>query len=197
MKLIKMFGLAAIAALMAMAFAGAGSSMAESTALCETDETPCEKPVLHVHETTLAGHKAVLKTSLLTLECDALFLGDALNSGLGKTLAIHGNFTYTNCGSCSFTEENGPAEIKVLKEGHEAGSMVGEYLLHSECSGLNCRYNGVGIKLTVKGPLLSTEANGEAAAVKQSLNKESGLFCPSTTELTVTLTPLIKIYLSA
>jgi hypothetical protein len=191
-----MLGLAALAALMAMAIVGASSAMAESTSLCAADEAECAAPLTHVHETTLTGKKAVLKTSIVTVECDVLFLGDTLSES-GAPLVIHGTFTYTNCGSCTATEENGPAEVKVLKEGHEAGSVVGEGLVHVECSGLNCRYNGVGLKGAAKGPLLSTETNGEVSLVKQLTNKESGLFCPSTSELTITTTPLSATYLGA
>ncbi len=193
MKPIKMLGLTALAALLAMAFVGASSAMAEETSLCMEPKVGCEA-LQHVHETTLTGKKAVLKTSIVTVECDVLFLGDAL-SGAGAPLVIHGTFTYTNCGSCTATEENGPAEIKVLKEGHETASVTGEGLVHVECSGLNCRYNGVGLKGTAKGPELSTETNGEVSLTEQTTNKESGLFCPSTSKLTITTTPLDKVYL--
>jgi hypothetical protein len=56
---IKMFGLVALAALVGMEFAGIGSTMAESTALCEEDESPCTEPVTYVHLTTLAGQKEI------------------------------------------------------------------------------------------------------------------------------------------
>ncbi len=193
MKPIKMLGLAALAALMAMAFLGASSAMGETTALCASDGAEC-LAITHVHETTLAGKKAVLKTSLLTVECDVLFLGDT-NEETNAPLVISGTFTYTNCGSCTATEENGPAEVKVLKEGHETASVVGEGLVHVECSGLNCRYNGVGLKGSAKGPLLSTETNGEVTLTEQTTNKESGLFCPSTSKLTITTTPLEATYI--
>ncbi len=206
MKPVKILGLV-LAALMAMAVVGAGSAMANPTALCkeDTDACPEEKVITHVHETTLAGKKAVLKTSILTIECDVLFLGDVTNAGGlseggEEKLDITGKeakFVYTNCGSCTLTEENGPALLEVLREGHETASVTIESLLHSECSGLNCRYNEVGIKLTAKGSLLSTETNGSSVATEQSLNKESGLFCPSTTKLTITTTPLTVTYLNA
>lgn len=195
MKPIKMLGLAALAALMGMAFLGAGSAMAETTALCGADEEECASPVTHVHEATLVGRQAVLKTSIITVECDVLFLGDALSES-GKPLVIHGEFSYTNCGGCTVTEENGPSEIKALKEGHETGSVTGEGLVHVECTGFNCRYNGVGLKGTAKGPLLSAETNGEVSLVKKAVNKESGLFCPSTSELTITTTPLEPTYVT-
>ena len=198
MKPIKMLGLAALAALMAMAFVGASSAAAEDTALCVLHHEIREgcTGIEHVHETTLTGKKAVLKTSLVTVECDVLFLGDGLigASGLpsGAPLIIHGTFTYTNCGGCTAVEENGPAEIKVLKEGHETSKVTGEGLVHVTCSGLNCRYNGTGLVGTGKGSLLSAETNGEVSLVKQSVPKESGIFCPSTSELTITTTPLLK-----
>ncbi len=198
MKQIKMFGLAALAALMAMAFVGASSAMAEETALCKSEGVEEACPIItHVHETTLTGKKAVLKTSIVTVECDVLFLGDMVGEGLEalNPLVIKGKFTYTNCGSCTATEENGPAQIKVLREGHETASVTGEGLVHVECSGLNCRYTGTGLKGTAKGPLLSTETNGEVSLTEQTTNKESGLFCPSTSKLSITTTPLEKAYI--
>ncbi len=199
MKPIKMLGLAALMALMATAFAGTGSAMGESTALCKEDAGSFECPggtlITHVHEATLEGKKAVMKTSLLTVECDVLFLGDALEKE-ANPLVIEGKFTYANCTEgCTVTEENGPTEVRALREGHETGSVTGEGLVHVNCSGLNCRYNGIGLKGTAKGTLLSTETNGEVWLVEQLTNKESGTLCPSASKLTITTTPLESIYL--
>ena len=64
MKSIKLFGLAALAAMMAMAFIGASSAMAETTQLCKVDEPLCAAGnVAHIHETTLSGKPAVLLSS--------------------------------------------------------------------------------------------------------------------------------------
>jgi hypothetical protein len=145
MKPIKMFGLAALAALMAMAFVGGSSAMAESTQLCTTAAT-------HTHEVSVSKMKFL--AGAITVECDALFLSTEVFS-LGAPQIITGNFIYTNCGSCTFTEENGPAEILVLKTGHETASVAGEWLTHLNCSGLNCRYIGEGVVATGKGSLLS------------------------------------------
>src|SRR6185436_18150219 len=68
MKPIKMLGLTALAALMAMAFIGASSAMAEDTVLCSTDPATSCTEVTHVHETSVT--KAKLLTSFLTVECD-------------------------------------------------------------------------------------------------------------------------------
>ena len=92
MKAIKMIGLAALAALTAMAFVGASSAMAESTTLCSADGSGCG--ITHVHETSVG--KAKLLTSFGTTECNVLFLGDA-RAALASPLVIDGTFTYTNC----------------------------------------------------------------------------------------------------
>jgi hypothetical protein len=187
-----MFGLAALAALMAMAFVGASSAMAELATLCTGDGTGCG--AVHVHETSVG--KGKLLTGSLTVECDVLFLGDAL-SGYQQGSIISGNFTYTNCGSCSATEENGPSKIAILKTGHETTTVTGEGLVHVECSGINCRYIGEGLAGTGKGPLLSTQANGEVSISEATTEKESGLFCPSTSKLDLTTTPLSATYIAS
>jgi hypothetical protein len=194
-KPIKMFGLAALAALMAMAFVGASSAMAETTTLCESDPSVLAEScsISHVHETSVT--KGKLLAGSITVECDVLFLGEV--GAAGAPQVITGNFTYTNCGSCSATEENGPAEIQVLKTGHETSSVTGEGLVHVNCSGLNCRYNGEGLVGTGKGPLLSAESrpNGEVSISEKSTAKESGLFCPTTSKLDLTTTPLTPTYI--
>jgi hypothetical protein len=189
-KSIKMFGLAALAALMAMAFVGASSAMATTTSLCTGDTSGCG--VTHVHEESVGKAKLL---SSITVECNVLFLGDAL-SGSGSPLVIHGKFTYTNCGSCVVKEESASAKIEILKEGHETAKVTGEGLVHVECSGfIDCSYNGVGLKGTAKGPLLSTQKNGEVTISGQTTNKETGGFlCPATSKLDITTTPLTATY---
>jgi hypothetical protein len=195
-KQIKMFGLAALAALMAMALVGATSAMATgSTALCKADESPCAAGniVTHVHEESI-GH-AKLLSSFATVECEALFLGDALNGGLSNPLVIHGTFTYTCLNGCTAEEQNSPAEIKVLRTGTELAEVTGEGLVHVEC-GLDCVYNGVGLKGHGLGPLLVGSGNGRVVISGATVNKESGLFCPSTSKLDITTTPLTATYIS-
>jgi hypothetical protein len=193
-KAIKMFGLAALAALMAMAFVGASSAMAESTTLCSGDGSGCG--VTHVHETTLSGTQAKLLTSIINVSCDVLFLGDTV-SALSSPLVITGTFTYTNCGSCTVEEVGGGVEIKVLKLGHETSDVTGEGEVHVNCSGLNCTYNGEGLLGTGKGPLLSSETNGSVVITEQTAKKVSGLFCPSTSKLDITTTPLSATYIGS
>jgi hypothetical protein len=77
MKPIKTLGLAALMALMTMAFISTASATAESTGLCAKDEDPCESLVTQVHETG----KAKLLSSLVNVECDILFSGTIVEEG--------------------------------------------------------------------------------------------------------------------
>jgi hypothetical protein len=118
----------------------------------------------------------------------------------GAPAIVAGNFTYSNCNnSCVVTEENGPAEIKVLKEGHETSKVTGEGLFHVECGTfIDCLYTGEGLVGTGKGPLLAAteKTNGEVKFSNQKLNEEGGsFFCPDTSELTITTTPLEATYI--
>jgi hypothetical protein len=202
-KPIKMLGLAALAALLAMAFVGASSAMAESTGLCMEDANPCVASE-HVHETTLSGAKAILLAKP-EVKCDVLFLGDALSSS-GNPLIIHGSFTYTNCeGGCSAEEENGPTEIKVLKEGTElakvtSGTGTGAGLVHLECPfGVDCYYVGSGLVGHALGPLTAgggVETNGQVSLSNQTVAEEDpSFFCPDSGKLDITTTPLMPTYI--
>ena len=196
MKAIKTFGLAVLAALMAMAFVGAGSANAEALQLCGHDAPEglsCEA-IHHIHLVSVG--KAKLLTSLLTVECEELFLGDVLS--WGPPVIISGTLTLTGCTSgCTETEENGPTELSVLKTGVETAEVTGEYLVHVKCgSSFDCTYNGVGLKGTVKGALTSTQENGEITFSEAALNKEAGFLCPKTAKLDITLKPLSTIYIA-
>jgi hypothetical protein len=199
-----MFGLAALAALMAMAFVGASSAMAEATQLCSGDPTGsgCGTAVTHVHETTLAGttNQATLLSSVITVKCDVLYLGDTLGSlaNAGSKLVIHGHFTYSNCNnSCTVTEESASALVEVEKTGHETASVIGSGEVRVHCGFfINCVYNGVGLEGTAHGPLLSSETNGDVSLTGQETNRVSG-FCPEEAFLDIKTTPLSATYIGS
>jgi len=198
MKAIKI-GLAALAALMAMAFAGASSTMAESTSLCTADGSGCG--ITHVHETTLSGAKAKLLAGLITVSCDVLFLGDTL-SATGSPLVIHGNFTYTECGSCTVEQlEGGEATLEILKEGHETAKVTGEGVVFFDCGGiaLECEFDHEGLVGTAKGPLLSGETNGSVTITNQVVHKHAGggPLCPNESKLDIVTTPLSATYIAS
>lgn len=194
MKLIKMFGLAALAALLALTFVGASSAMGSPTTLCSNDAVSICNEVTHVHTTTLAGAKAKLLTSVINVECDVLFLGDTV-AETSEPLLIKGNFTYANCGSCHVEEVSEKAFIEILKTAHETASAAGEGEVHVKCAGLNCNYNGEELLGTGKGPLLSEETNGEVSIQEQSIKQVKGLFCPKTSTLDIVVTPLEATYI--
>jgi hypothetical protein len=203
-KPIKMLGLAALAALMAMTFVAASSAMAGSTSLCKVhNENPCASGnrISHVHEANSIGFWNFY-TSIGNVFCAPLFLGDVKSANnLGAPLIISGTSSFSGCtssfGNCSVTEENGPSEIKVLRTGHETATVTYQFLVHIVCSPwLNCRYTGVGLTATANGPLLSSGENGELSISGQELIKESGALCPASGELEVIMEPLSATYIS-
>ena len=148
----------------------------------------------------IGGREGNSINSVSNVLCDVLFLGDVKEESAPGVIV--GGFTYTNCvdekpNACTLTEESGPAEIKVLEEGHETGSATIKGLVKVVCSGISCKYSGENLKGSAKGPLLAKQKNGEVAIQEQTINKISGLLCPSTAKVDLTTTPLAEIYLAA
>jgi hypothetical protein len=199
MRSLKMFGLAALAALIAMAFIGASSAMAESTSLCTADENPCaeKNQIASVHEVSVG--KATLLTNAINVECNVLFSG-TIGTTLANPLVVTGNFAYSSCNSgCVVSEESAHSTIKVLKTGHETAEVTGEGLVHVNCSGfIECSFNGAGLKGTAKGPLLASQKNGEVSISAQAVAKEAGGFlCPKSATLDIVTTPLVATYVTS
>jgi hypothetical protein len=138
-------------------------------------------------------------SSIIDVECEILVLGDTLLLTLGSPLLIQGKFTYSKCNNnCTITEENGPALIKILRTGHEAASVTGEFEIYVHCGFfIDCRYNGEGLEGLGLGPLLSWETNGEVWLQSQELNRTSGSFCPETSLLDLITKPLSATYISS
>jgi hypothetical protein len=194
-KPLNMLGLLALAALMAMAFVGAGTAMAESTALCSEDLgegegeiCPEESIITHVHETTGAGAPAILKTNVITVKCDVLFLGE-----------LSGHFTYTNCnGGCEVKEVSSSASIELLRLGHELADVGYEVEWNVQCGlFIDCTYSGEGLEGHALGPLLASTKNGQIRIEEQAVKKVSGSFCPKTAELSILTSPLSATYIEA
>ncbi len=202
MKPIKMFGVAAMAALLAMAFVGVSSAMAGSTQLCKVDQNPCESKnaVTHVHETTTS--KAILLSSD-PIECDVLSLSSSVGN-LGAPQVIKGIFIWEPCeGDCTLEEENGPTELKILRTGTELGRVTsgtgsGAGLAHLICPfGIDCYYVFAGLDGHILGAL-SSGPNGSTQLLEQEVERESGgFFCPSEGKLDIHTTPLSATYISS
>jgi hypothetical protein len=208
-KPIKMLGLAALAALMAMAFVGASSAMAEATELCGLDPgtgstESCggyQEAITHVHETTETGQPGLLLSSVVEIKCTVLFLGDTV-AGTSAPQEIKGKFTYSGCetasgSSCTVTETSAESTIKVLKTAHELGEATGSGEVNAHCGFfINCTYNGEGLNGHALGPLLSTSTNGQVRIEEQTTHKVSGSLCPETAKLDLLTTPLEPVYLT-
>jgi hypothetical protein len=203
-KSIKMLGLAAFAALMAMALLGASSAVAGNTQLCKADENPCAAAnvISHVHEETLAGQQATLLTSLGNVSCaTTLFLG--LTLGLGAPLVIHGNFTFSTCKrggvqNCTVIEDSTDSLLEVLRTGHETASVTYEIEVKVECGlFIQCVFDTHSASLvgTAKGPLLASSANGEVVISDQAVSS-GGPICPMTKKLDIVTHPLVATYIS-
>jgi len=163
----------------------------------DTGESACpeKETASHVHYTTLAGAKAKLLTGFITISCDILFLGEKTESEEAP-LFIEGEFTYTNCGSC-VVEEIEPVVISVIKTEHEKANVTGEGQVYVDCgaSSLECLYEGDELLGAGKGPLLSTEVNGEVSIQQQTVYSVEGFFCPEIAKLDVVFTSLEELFI--
>jgi hypothetical protein len=199
-KSIKMLGLAAFAALMAMAFLGASSAMAGNTQLCSADESPCAagNVIAHVHEQTATGAPATLLSSLGNITCTALFLG--LTLGSGAPLVIHGNFTYTGClrngSSCTVTEVSTSTLLNVLRTESEKATLTGSGEVNVHCGlFINCTYDGEGLEGSAQGALLAGGTQ-EWVINGATVHHVGGGICPETGKLDIRMTSLVATYIS-
>jgi hypothetical protein len=198
-----MLGLAAVVAIAAMAFLGTSGAAASELyiALCGNDELECANPLTHIHEVDTSPQ---LLTTSGTVTCEeALFLGDVLSPGglAHLSLSITGRFTYKDCELegifCEVKELKGPASISVMKTADELGEVLGEGEVLVNCGiVIHCVYNGKGLKGHAYGAL-SKPSNGLVTAHEQTVNKVSGLLCPTTSKLDVLFAPLSPVYIKS
>ncbi|HEX6752254.1 MAG TPA: hypothetical protein VF093_01515 [Solirubrobacterales bacterium] len=157
MRLIKMFGLAALAAVAAMAFVGAAPVSATSTQVCNSHTgltCGAGQGAGTIHAVLAAG--TVLKIlALINILC----LGELWEStalGLGNPQSIH--FTSkiaTGCGTgsahnnCTLTTQEQPL-ANLLKTGLDEGTLTltsGRLRLQCSNLGLDCVYDAEGMEL--------------------------------------------------
>jgi hypothetical protein len=207
-----MFGLAAIAAVAAMAFVGASSAMAESTLLCTTD-TPalapsaaeCTQPA-EVHYTSVneagASAKATLLNSISNVECNVLILGTVQQglktNGPVPITVTKENLQYTNCSPCTVTTEEGGTilVLKLKSAGLELADVTGDgFKVKVVCLGfIKCIYNAAGLSGHGLGPL-ATGGNGHVTYTKAKVTSESGGLCPAEAFLDALFKDLTKTYI--
>jgi hypothetical protein len=194
-----MFGLAAVAAAVVMAFVGVTSASAvtelEKVVVCLAKEDPClaanHAPIgTVIHSELKAGTEAKLETSIGTVKCNE-------SKVLGKTteLLAHGKIEAVsfnnNGGACKLGATNCPVTIMnlnylvlvLLATDHikyhavVGGGTEGEPKANVNCgAGLNCNYHSASVLFEV---LLET--HDTVWDVHQELEREggSGFFCPA------------------
>jgi hypothetical protein len=193
-----MFGLAALAAVAAMAFVGATSASATfDTQLCKVDSgLLCSEPQTHVHNVLVPGTVGELLAGIDVLCLGVLAENEAL--GLGKPQVIHTTtLTFSGCGTgslhsnCTVTVQEQPLS-HLLKTGVNAGVLVNlSGRTRLQCTGgIDCVYDLAGSEF---------EANGEILVANETPTTELGgkLFCPNEGFLDGELETLLETYIKS
>jgi hypothetical protein len=206
-----MLGLAAIAAVAAMALMGVSSAMANSTQLCENDtktDPPaageCKEPMtvhfISVNSEDKPGHAKLLAETFIgpvTVECESLISGEVL-LGLVKEgpVVIHGEIKYSNCLNNAVVKVIKQGLISVLHLMNELADVTATgFEVLVETNGLHCVYNPTALVGHGLGPL-NTEGDGDAHVTytKAEVNHGSGFLCPSTSKLDALFESLTALY---
>jgi hypothetical protein len=187
MRPVKLFGLAAVAAVAAMALIGAAPAIAGNTALCSTNNgglltCPIEKQVTSFHSVAL---NSVFLTSVGNVTCkEALAEGSVL--GLAAPQISHlTKFNWTNCtgpfGACTVTTIK-LGLILFLKTEVNLGTVVYDNLVFRiVCAPfIDCEYTPVGAAhlLGSSLPLLGGGTNGGFNGTKVTLSPAGPLDAP-------------------
>jgi hypothetical protein len=181
MRLIKMLGLAVIAALAAMALIGAPSASAESTALCKAHESPCaEKNTFPAGTTILLSFlEGILETELGNVECEGAHAQGKTVNKLGSPLEIKIESASTEgCGTCSVTISTLGTLLLLKTASNLAEVTVHGVLAKASCAGiLNCNYVSELVKLHASGLNAGTPAMLNVS--KLEVKSEGGILCPA------------------
>jgi hypothetical protein len=186
MRLIKMFGIAAIAAIAMMAAVGVSIATATSTVFCKVNQLVCPPGEEYTGHTEGLATNPVFLTSVGNVECEhSVILGNTL--GLANPLTVHIeliDFTgkchlgITNCSTATKTV----GTILLLKVGTNEGiteSHGNSWLIN--CPGiLHCVYGGL-FKFEALGYSDANEGLGTIHTNAVALPKISGLLCPEIT----------------
>jgi hypothetical protein len=204
-----MFGLAAIAAVAAMAFVGATSASASSTLLCSsltTGLTPnaaeCNSPS-ELHFVSVG--KAVLLTPNINVECNALIQSTRTSAALAAPVTFNGTLKYESCSSGCTVKQVKEGTISILKTAPELADVTATgYVVNVNClfGSLNCDYDatnlvGHGLGADVAG----TEGKGHVTYSGNVVNAKEKLGgfigCPTVSELDALFQSLTSLYIRA
>ena len=178
MKLLKTFGLAAVAALALIAIAGVGS--ASATRLCAENATPCPEGKRwkngQAFASSLETGKAVFDAGFYKVECTGSSIdGEILNEGgAGNVILELETVSFAGCGCPVTTLKTGSMSVE-----HTASTMNGKLTTANIEVTINCMGHcvyGEGALGTLTGGAMGTiDVNGTMNRVKGSLPG-----CPAT-----------------
>ena len=185
MRLMKMFGLAVLAAVAAMAFVGASSASAnQSTTLCKINQLPCASTNQWPTGTGLVGTSvgtALLLSDIVTVHCNSTASGKITSAALAKPLVgtLVPSFTGCKTGSgtnCTVTTSSGT--MLLLKTGPGVGTAtVHNVLARVQCGFfIDCSYVSDGVELEALSLSGAHPALLHANGVE--LQNEGGFLCP-------------------
>ena len=185
MRLIKMLGLAVVAAIASMAFLGASSASAnQSTTLCKINQLPCASGNQWPKGTKLAGTSvgtALLLSSLVTVHCNGTASGEITSAALANPLSGTLVPSFTGCktsGGTNCTVTTSSGTLLLLKTGPNVGvATVHNVLARVQCGVfIDCSYTSKGVQLQAKSLSGATPARLHANGVE--LENEGGFLCP-------------------
>jgi len=195
--LIAAIGVAAVAVM-------APSAMATNTALCKVHQEPCQAANLWGEIHVVSVGRVDIETSLLDVECSALFkatlLGLAAPQIAHETADVMSECTAGEAGECTVTE-TALGLYRLLKTALNLGTVAtGGRREKVECEiGINCEYE----EPESATPVGTMEGAGHRAGSGHgmfnigpvSLNKVSGFFCPASAEYQALYEPLADFYI--
>jgi hypothetical protein len=190
-----MIGLAAIAAVTAMAFMGVSSAMAEHGTLCTQPAPEACNPPSTVHYEDPGAR--LLNPLVPGLECEALVSGNVDNGGLGAPIVISNvTLKYTNCSdNCTASQVKG-GTIDVLKSGVELAVVTGlgpEVLVNCALV-FHCVYGAEGLTGHGLGPAFGN-ATGHVTFENAVVKQTGGLLCPKEAKLDALFESLTAVYI--
>jgi hypothetical protein len=205
-KLVKMFGFAALLAVTSMALMGASTATAnENTILCKVHVEGCEdleQQVKHVH--MIAKNSTLLANFVVpvTVTCEeALALVEILGLGkpqIGHFLSLLWSGCETTSGEeCDVETLSPPGLVLVLKTALNLGTVQAhDTEVNVDCGALiNCTYGGLPT-LIAEGALHNPDhLEGVVRANNLPVEQTGGILCPPTANWHAEFLPLEKIYI--
>lgn len=198
MRYLKVFSLAAVAAVAAMAFLGAGT--ASATRICSTNSLPCNSILgagTPIKAELTGGNEAILTSGFAVIKCKASVIeGETTSAGGEAGVAVTGKITEANWSSCTCNlggtvttgAENLPwnAELSWTKEMNGTLKVAAPQGFFT-CAGSKCIYGATSVSTTVIGGEGATPAKVEASVTLEK-KAGSGALCSATATWKATYT---------